>query len=173
MKKKIDVVIIGGGISGLTTAYNLLKQEVAGACPFNVTILEAEPETGGQARAFDIEGVTVEHGSHVFFNYYKNIIDMIEELRADPRYGAEIPGFERIPGWTIVDPYGRRTVLKHSPNLPTLLAGGSFRHGQHLAFDQQRNYPLPNLYVSMLQRMGLETDKFASSTGTMKGLEFA
>jgi protoporphyrinogen oxidase len=122
MKKKIDVVIIGGGISGLTTAYNLLKQEVSGACPFNVTLLEAEPETGGQARAFDIDGVTVEHGSHVFFNYYKNIIDMIEELRADPRYGAEIPGFERIPGWTIVDPYGRRTVLKHSPNLPTILA---------------------------------------------------
>ncbi|MEO7329249.1 MAG: FAD-dependent oxidoreductase [Minicystis sp.] len=120
--KKIDVVIIGGGISGLTTAYNLLKQEVGGACPFHVTILEAEPETGGQARAFEIDGVTVEHGSHVFFNYYKNIIDMIEELRADPRYGAEIPAFERIPGWTIVDPYGRRAILKHSPNLPTMLA---------------------------------------------------
>ncbi len=58
-------------------------------------------------------------------------------------------------------------------NLPTLLAGGGFRHGQHLAFDKQRNYPLPNLYVSMLQRMGIESDKFASSTGTMKGLELA
>jgi Protein of unknown function (DUF1552) len=58
-------------------------------------------------------------------------------------------------------------------NLPTLLAGGGFRHGQHLAFDRQRNYPLPNLYVSMLQRMGLETDRFASSTGTMRGLELA
>ena len=33
------------------------------------------------------------------------------------------------------------------------------------------NYPLPNLYVSMLQRMGLQTDRFASSTGTMRGLE--
>jgi hypothetical protein len=30
---------------------------------------------------------------------------------------------------------------------------------------------LPNLFVSMLQRQGIETDKFASSTGTMKGLE--
>ena len=58
-------------------------------------------------------------------------------------------------------------------NMPTLLAGGGFRHGQHLAFDKQRNYPLPNLYVSMLQRMGIESDKFASSTGTMKGLELA
>ena len=58
-------------------------------------------------------------------------------------------------------------------NLPILLAGGGFKHGQHLAFDTQRNYPLPNLYVSMLQRMGIESDKFASSTGTMRGLEMA
>jgi hypothetical protein len=56
-------------------------------------------------------------------------------------------------------------------NLPTLFAGGGFKHGQHLAFDTQHNYPLPNLFVSMLQRMGLETDKFASATGTMRGLE--
>jgi hypothetical protein len=58
-------------------------------------------------------------------------------------------------------------------NLPTILAGGGFQHGQHLAFDTERNYPLPNLFVSMLQRMGIQTDKFASSTGTMRGLEFA
>jgi hypothetical protein len=56
-------------------------------------------------------------------------------------------------------------------NLPTLLAGGGFNHGQHLAFDRSQNYPLPNLFVSMLQRIGLEEDKFASSTGTMRGLE--
>ena len=48
---------------------------------------------------------------------------------------------------------------------------GGFRHGQHLAFDTAQNYPLPNLFVSMLQRMGLDEDKFASSTGTMRGLE--
>ena len=58
-------------------------------------------------------------------------------------------------------------------NLPTLFAGGGFKHGQHLAFDKQHNYPLPNLFVSMLQRMGLPTDSFASSTGTMRGLELA
>lgn len=58
-------------------------------------------------------------------------------------------------------------------NLPTIFAGGGFKHGQHLAFDTERNYPLPNLFVSMLQRMGIESDKFASSTGTMRGLEFA
>jgi hypothetical protein len=56
-------------------------------------------------------------------------------------------------------------------NLPTLFMGGGFRHGQHLAFDTERNTPLPNLFVSMLQRMGIDQDKFASSTGTMRGLD--
>ena len=49
-------------------------------------------------------------------------------------------------------------------NMPVLLAGGGFRHGQHLAFDRSDNYPLPNLYVQMLQRMGLEFRHFVTST---------
>ena len=58
-------------------------------------------------------------------------------------------------------------------NLPVLFAGGGFKHGQHLAFDRARNYPLPNLFVNVLQRFGLEADRFATSTGTMRGLEVA
>jgi len=58
-------------------------------------------------------------------------------------------------------------------NMPTLFAGGGFRHGQHLAFDTKQNYPLPNLFASMLQRLGIEETRFASSTGTMRGLELA
>ncbi len=57
-------------------------------------------------------------------------------------------------------------------NMPVLLAGGGFRHVGHLAFNKQQNYPLPNLFVSMLQRMGIEAEKFASSTGRMAGLEW-
>jgi hypothetical protein len=56
-------------------------------------------------------------------------------------------------------------------NMPTLFAGGGFKHAGHLAFDRNQNYPLPNLFVSILQRMGIEVDKFASSTGLMSGLE--
>jgi hypothetical protein len=56
-------------------------------------------------------------------------------------------------------------------NMPVILAGGGFRHGQHLAFDRKNNYPLPNLYVSLLQRLGLEQNRFATGTGTMTGLE--
>ncbi|MFT4557517.1 MAG: hypothetical protein ACI93T_004047 [Porticoccaceae bacterium] len=55
-------------------------------------------------------------------------------------------------------------------NLPMLLAGGGFKHGQHLAFSRENNKPLSNLYVSMLQRLGIETDQFASSTNSITGL---
>lgn len=55
-------------------------------------------------------------------------------------------------------------------NMPVLFAGGGYEHGRHLAFDQKNNYPLPNLYLSVLQRMGLELDRFATSTGGMEGL---
>lgn len=56
-------------------------------------------------------------------------------------------------------------------NLPILLAGGGFRHGQHLAFPHDHNQPLSNLFVSMLQQMGLEVNHFGSSSGTLSGLE--
>jgi uncharacterized protein DUF1552 len=56
-------------------------------------------------------------------------------------------------------------------NLPVLLAGGGFKHGRHMAFNPASPPPLCNLYVSMLQRLGIETDRFGSSTGTLTGLE--
>lgn len=58
-------------------------------------------------------------------------------------------------------------------NLPVLLAGGGFKHGQHMAFDTSNNYPLSNLYVSMLQRLGLEVGEFSTGKATMRGLEMA
>ena len=60
--------------------------------------------------------------------------------------------------------------VHNNTNLPILLAGGGFRHGQHLAFDPDNNTPLGNLFVSMLQQLGIETDRFASSTGSLTGL---
>jgi len=58
-------------------------------------------------------------------------------------------------------------------NLPILFAGGGFRHGQHLAFNESSHPPLSNLFVTMLQRLGVETEHFGSSTGTLTGLEAA
>jgi len=56
-------------------------------------------------------------------------------------------------------------------NLPILLAGGGFKHGQHLAFDPATGPPLCNLYVLLLRRLGLDVAAFGSSKGVLSGLE--
>jgi hypothetical protein len=60
--------------------------------------------------------------------------------------------------------------IHNNANLPILLAGGGFDHGQHLAFSSTNNTPLCNVFVSMLQKMGIEADRFGSSKGTLTGL---
>lgn len=51
-------------------------------------------------------------------------------------------------------------------NLPILLAGGGFKHGQHVACDAKNNTPFANLFVQIMQKMGVEADTFGSSTST-------
>ena len=60
-------------------------------------------------------------------------------------------------------------------NLPTLLAGGGFKHGEHRAYPASGagRVPLANLYLTLLQRFGVETNRFALSTGTLRGLDLA
>ena len=53
-------------------------------------------------------------------------------------------------------------------NLPLILAGGGFRHGQ--AIDIEGKQPISNLFNSMLQKLGVETATFNKSTGTLLGL---
>lgn len=57
--------------------------------------------------------------------------------------------------------------IHDNTNLPILLAGGGLPHGQHLAFKRDNNKPLCNLFVTMLQNLGIESESFASSSGAL------
>lgn len=59
----------------------------------------------------------------------------------------------------------------NNTNLPVVVAGGRFRHGQHLAFGDAASPPLANLFVSFLQHMRLDVEEFSSGTGTLAGLD--
>jgi protoporphyrinogen oxidase len=129
MAKK--VVIVGGGIAGMTAALTLLKQGKRESHPFDVTILEAKEVPGGQARSYAVQPrapsgdelageapFVVEHGSHVFFQFYDTILKIIDELRSDPELAPSMPALYPVPGWTIVDAYGNRALLEQGPVLP-------------------------------------------------------
>jgi len=68
---------------------------------------------------------------------------------------------------------GMGNANSHTNNdLPVMLAGGGFQHGEHKRYpaEGRRRVPLCNLFVSMLQRFGLEVDQFGTSTSTLTGL---
>ena len=54
-----------------------------------------------------------------------------------------------------------------SEDLPILVAGGGFAHGKHVVHEGDKNAPLCNLFVTMLQNVGVEADSFGQSTGTL------
>src|SRR4029079_15544421 len=137
---------------------------------------------GGSTYVPPISGVTLGH--HDLSHHGKDpgnlaqlkVVEM-ETLKTLRDLLARLKGTKEV-GSTLLD----RTMVflgsnlgdgsSHSvKNLPVLLAGGGFRHGQHLQFDAQNPPPLCNLYLSMLQRLGIETNRFSTSTGTLTGLE--
>jgi len=134
--------------------------------------------------AIIVDGKSVSDGYHNLSHHGRNPQKLAELEQIDCEHMKLLAGLfgelkaHKEGGETLLD---RTMVLYGSnlgnanthvtTNLPVLFAGGGFRHGQHLAFDRERNYPLPNLFVNVLQRFGLEADRFASSTGTMRGLE--
>jgi hypothetical protein len=139
---------------------------------------------GVNSPAIDVEGVKITDGYHNLSHHGQNPTKLAELAAIDAWHMKLLAGLLSKLKTTqeVGEPLLDRTMVlfgsnfgdanKHTTNnMPALLAGGGFRHGQHLAFDRERNYPLPNLFVSMLQRIGIESDKFASSTGTMRGLE--
>ncbi len=136
--------------------------------------------------AIIVDGKSVSDGYHNLSHHGQNPEKMVELERIDNEHmrllDKLITDLRSTPEdkGTLID----RTMVMYgsnlgnasshvTTNLPVIFAGGGFRHGQHLAFDTERNYPLPNLFLSMLHRLGIDSDKFASSTGTMRGLDMA
>ncbi len=96
------------------------------------------------------------------------LIDLLK-AKPDPIWGGTL--FDHT---TILFGCGMAEGTHQTKNLPLVLAGGSFRHGEHKVYpeaDSQR-VPAANLLLSILQQSGLEIDRFGSSTGTLRGLEW-
>ena len=74
---KIDVVIIGAGISGLVTAYELQK------LGYTVAIFEASNRVGGVLDSVEVEGFHLELGANSFL-LKKKAAELIKELQIKP-----------------------------------------------------------------------------------------
>ena len=96
------------------------------------------------------------------------LIDLLK-ARKDPLNGGSL--FDHT---MLLYGCGMATGTHSTRDLPLLLAGGGFKLGRHMTFPETKSYRIPacNLLLSMLQNFGLEIDRFGTSSGTLKGLEW-
>ena len=74
---------------------------------------------------------------------------------------------------TILWGCGMATGPHSTKNLPLILAGGGFMHGEHMVYPEEdsKRIPAANLLLSILQNLGLEIDRFGTCDATLRGLE--
>ncbi len=138
---------------------------------------------GGMNAVPTIEGVTQDWHNLSHHGRDEKKIDELkiiesEEFKALNDFLARLKS-QKEEGGSLLDQtmvlYGSNlgNASSHSwRNLPLLLAGGGFRHGQHLAHDPENNTEFANLFVQLAQQMGVEIESFGSSSKPgISGLE--
>ena len=90
------VVVVGGGIAGLATAYRLLR--IANGRGMQVVVIEAGDRAGGKLRTGQLEGFPVEDGPDSFVVRKPWALELCRELGLDRELVAPAPGGAYV--WT-------------------------------------------------------------------------
>jgi len=78
MAKKI--IIVGGGITGLTTAYYLLEKLAHVEGDFDIQVLEASNRVGGKIHTVHRDGFVLERGADSFLERKTAAVELVEQL---------------------------------------------------------------------------------------------
>ena len=80
MNEVKKIVIVGGGITGLTAAYYLQKAIKEQHLPYEVKLVEASNRLGGKIKTTKRDGFTIERGPDSFLSRKKPGVKLVEEL---------------------------------------------------------------------------------------------
>ncbi|GGG15675.1 protoporphyrinogen oxidase [Paenibacillus abyssi] len=89
------IVIIGGGISGLSSAFYLMRQAQEQGRPIKVTIVEAADSLGGKINTLRRDGFVIEKGPDSFLARKLPIIELTRELGLENELAATNPAAKK------------------------------------------------------------------------------
>ncbi|HLR53764.1 MAG TPA: protoporphyrinogen oxidase [Pseudogracilibacillus sp.] len=78
--KPQTILIVGGGITGLTAAYYIKKDIEQHALPYQVKVLEASDRLGGKIHTFHQDGFVIERGGDSFLERKTPAVELVNEL---------------------------------------------------------------------------------------------
>ena len=130
---------------------------------------------------FDARGVGLEpKGYHAYSHHGKDPKLMagqrkIEKYQLDHlgKFVAKLDELDLLDSTQVLFGSGMGDGSAHTNrNLPVLVAGGGYRHKTHVVMPEakKQRVPLSNLYLTMAQRFGIESEQFGHSSGTLGGL---
>ena len=63
-------------------------------------------------------------------------------------------------------------MVKEAIHIPIIAAGGGMKHGKHHRFDREGRdgRPLSDLFVTLLQQLGVEREEFSTSQSNLNDL---
>lgn len=141
---------------------------------------------GGLGQVFTIDGETLQAGYHALSHHGNDpdaIADLVkvetEHMRCFERFLARLKEKTDAEGRPLLDETvvllgtGMGDASRHAnSDLPTLVAGGGFRHGRHLAIDRSADDAplLGDLYLTLMQQLGLEADRFSNANRNLNHL---
>ncbi|MFT5093654.1 MAG: hypothetical protein ACI93T_002483 [Porticoccaceae bacterium] len=140
----------------------------------------------GAGQVFTLDGETLRAGYHAL-SHHGNDPDKIRDLvRVELEHMKRVAGFLKqlktktdAEGRPLLDSTivlvgtGMGDASRHANrDLPTIVAGGGFDHGQHLSAKQKGGGELllGDLYVTLLQQMGIEADQFSNAKRNLNHL---
>jgi len=108
---KTRVAILGAGPAGVGAAWQLMKQGLA-----NVTVLEQRGDVGGNAGSFDLDGLSVDYGSHRLHpTCQPQILSDLRSLLQDDLLDRPRHGRIRLRGRWIHFPLTPQDMVLHLP----------------------------------------------------------
>ena len=140
----------------------------------------------GLGQVFTIDGETLQAGYHALSHHGNDpdkIRDLVkvelEHMKCFDRFLRQLKTKTDGNGQPLLDStivllgsgMGNASVHANS-NLPTLVAGGGFNHGQHITVDREKPDAvlLGDLYITLMQKMGMETEQFSNANRNMNHL---
>jgi len=140
----------------------------------------------GLGQVFTIEGETLQAGYHAL-SHHGNDPDKIRELvkverqhmKCFARFLEQLKAKTDALGEPLLDSTivllgtGMGDASRHSnTDLPTLVAGGGFRHGRHIAVEGESDAAplLGDLYLTLLEKMGIGADAFSNARRNLNHL---
>ena len=131
----------------------------------------------GLGQVFTLDGKTLRAGYHAL-SHHGNDPDLIRDLvRVETEHmlclnrflnqlkeKTDTDGRPLLDTTIVMFGTGMGDASRHSNrDLPTLVAGGGFQHGQHIA-NADNSLLLGDVFISILRQLGIETDSFSNAT---------